>query len=341
MEKNCNIEFLRFISTIAVCLLHIGICWISFFKEGANEDSIILFSLLQTSMLWAVPVFVMITGYLLMPRNISYVKAFEYFKRILVLLLFFGGVFSVIENVYIFKCLDIKIILKSCCDVFMGESWEHLWYLYMLLGLYLILPILCSFNKIPLKEVIIFFLITLTFCSLLPSFNINIGIDYPVRSVYLCLFLIGYFFSIKKLKDRIKLFISNKLLFVILCLITIVTLLLKYYCLKYDYNLNFKYASYSSIFTIIQSAIIFYLVIDNKKINNFIFKSNIIKRFNRCSLGIYITHMIWINLFIKLFHINIMLYNPIIILPSILIILFLSWLTTEILIKCPLLKNYL
>lgn len=98
VKKDNNIEFLRFIATVGVVFVHIGICWISSFGKTASPLQNFQFSTIQHCMFWAVPVFMMITGSLMMQKKeITYHTAFKYFKRIAVLLILFGTIFSWME----------------------------------------------------------------------------------------------------------------------------------------------------------------------------------------------------------------------------------------------------
>ncbi len=106
------------------------------------------------------------------------------------------------------------------------------------------------------------------------------------------------------------------------------------------YGIGFKYSSYISFFTVLQSCALF--VLCNKKQGAFdkFCGSVIVRRFNRCSLGIYIIHMVWINTTIKVLHVNIMPYGLMGIIPMEIIVFLLSRLKTEGMVRLPLLKRY-
>ena len=295
-----------------------------------------IFSTVQHSMFWAVPVFMMITGRLMMCKiKIDYVKAFGYFKRIGLLLVLFGSVFAWMELFFTTRQLNMNILIDGINNMLTGNTWKHLWYLYVLLGIYLILPAL---NELRDKHTIIkaLTLLIILFTSLFPSLHINIGIRFPIDSIYVGYFLLGY------LLYQTKNISTYKWVCAVMLFITFVILIIgKHNELILHKELNWNYSSYTSIITVIQSSALFYLIISNPgKFDKFC-SSTIVKRLNRCSLGIYITHMVWINLIIKITHINIMPYNFYAILPMCLIVLTLSWLTTEILIRLPILKHYL
>lgn len=111
VQKDNNIEFLRFIATVGVVFVHIGICWISAFGKTASALQNFQFSVIQHCMFWAVPVFMMITGSLMMQKkDISYCKSFKYFKRMAILLVLFGTIFSWMELYFGTHTISPKLI---------------------------------------------------------------------------------------------------------------------------------------------------------------------------------------------------------------------------------------
>lgn len=148
-QTNYNLEFLRFIATIGVVFVHVGVCWIAAYGKSASSLANYIFSTIQHCMMWAVPVFMMITGCLMMRKEeLSYRTAFRYFKRIGLLVVMFGTAFAWLELVFINHSISPDIIWKGIINMLQGETWEHLWYLYMLLGIYLILPLLHAYKRI-------------------------------------------------------------------------------------------------------------------------------------------------------------------------------------------------
>lgn len=339
-QKDYNIEFLRFIATVGVIFVHVGVCWISAFGKNASSFQRFEFATVQHSMFWAVPVFMMITGSLMMQKpKISYQKAFGYFKRMAVLLVLFGTVFAWMELYFKFHTINAEIMWGGIFNMLTGCTWKHLWYLYMLLGIYLVLPILNSLNNLRLKELLVFVVCVFVFNSLLPTFGLSCGIDFPIASIYIGYFLTGYL--VVKLNCRNLIFTRP--------IVTLPILLLTFFLLIGDRymtdvlgkNLVIDSSSYSSLFTVVQSVILFWLFTRRKGCFDKFCNMWLIRRFNRCSLGIYIIHMLWINIIIKVFHVDIMPYGLLGIIPVGIIVFLLAWVTTECMIKVPILKRYL
>lgn len=340
VKKDNNIEFLRFIATVGVVFVHIGICWISSFGKTASPLQNFQFSTIQHCMFWAVPVFMMITGSLMMQKKeITYRTSFKYFKRIAVLLILFGTVFSWMELYFSAHEISSKLIWGGILNVLEGNTWKHLWYLYMLLGIYLVLPVLNGMNKMPMKEIGLMTVVILVFNSLFPTFQLECGIAFPIASIYVGYFLMGYLV----LKANDYSFMKGKTsIAVVVLLFTFILLVCdRYLSIVNGEKIGVDCSSYASAFTVLQSVILFWLLTKKKGYFDKFCSMWLIRRFNRCSLGIYIIHMLWINLIIKVFHINIMPYGIWGIIPMGMIVFLLAWVTTEVMIRLPILRRYL
>ena len=209
----------------------------------------------------------------------------------------------------------------------------------MLLGIYLVLPVLNGMNKMPMKELCLLTAFVLLFNSLLPTFRLECGIDFPIASIYVGYFFAGYI--VLKNKDC-SLMNGKTLTMVVILLVTFILRVVdRYFSVVRGENFGMDFSSYTSVFTVIQSAIMFWLFTKKAGAFDKFCSKWLIRRFNRCSLGIYIIHMLWINVIIKVLHINIMPYGLFGIIPVGIIVFVLAWLTTEGLIRMPILRRYL
>lgn len=209
----------------------------------------------------------------------------------------------------------------------------------MLLGIYLVLPILNSLNNLRLKELLFFVVCVFVFNSLLPTFGLSCGIDFPIASIYIGYFMTGYL--VVKLNGKDLIFTKPVVTVPILFLTFFLLMADRYMTEVLGKKLLIDSSSYSSLFTVIQSVILFWLFTRRKGCFDKFSKMWLIRRFNRCSLGIYIIHMLWINIIIKVLHVDIMPYGLLGIIPMGIIVFLLAWVTTECMIKVPILKRYL
>ena len=142
------ISKLRIVATLAVIWLHTnGTIWgnQNLFELTYGQKR--FFAVNYYLMWWAVPVFFMLTGCLLLNKEKS-ITAHEclikYVRRILIALTIFGAFYSLIILVSEGE-RGWWIIPKTIKGVMTGNTFSHLWYCYELIGIYLILPILKCF----------------------------------------------------------------------------------------------------------------------------------------------------------------------------------------------------
>ncbi|MCD8219105.1 MAG: acyltransferase, partial [Ruminococcus sp.] len=94
-------------------------------------------------MMWAVPCFVMVTGALLLDpaRNVTYTKLFrKYIPRMVIALLLFSVVFELLDTRLGGKKIGVRTFLDGIKNAVLGQSWRHMWYLYLMIALYLMMP---------------------------------------------------------------------------------------------------------------------------------------------------------------------------------------------------------
>lgn len=340
MKRVLYLEYLRVICAVAVIIDHICISAIHNFDSVATDYDRFLYNGVQHWSHFAVPVFVMITGFLLLnpQKEIPLSKAIKkYAWRIIAVLLVVGTAFSWLELFFSSKKILISDIFMSILNMFEGHSWNHLWYLYMLIGLYLITPMLkYMVNTISVRELDLFIGIGLFFTSLWPLIKnllkIEIGIDFPISSVYVFYMLLGYRLGNVSFKKR-----SLTLFYAIAILLSVLCFLLAYLEFIESQRELLVLTDYYSPVVVAFASMVF-----------LIFKSYDPQNLSRClqvlsrdSFGIYVFHMLFINILYKVFNISPVIYGFWTIIPIILIVLLLSEITTIIYRKIPIIGKYI
>ena len=94
---------------------------------------------------WAVPAFLMITGALLLDpkRTQSWEKIGRYVARMIAVLLIFCPVYTCMSA----RGITLAAIIDGLGKALTQGSWDHLWYVYALIGLYLLTPILAAYVR--------------------------------------------------------------------------------------------------------------------------------------------------------------------------------------------------
>ena len=168
-------DVLRIVGAASVLLIHISAYLIIYFKNGTHNEwmSGNAIQLLSNA---ANPIFVMLSGALLLQENRSN-EGLAFYKKswipIVILTIgwtvfyafFYAVVLPVLEN----QSPDFRIFVNYCFQM-EGSDYPHLWYLYMLIGLYLIIPILRIIaKKENIKYILIFVLISII-AQFIPEF---------------------------------------------------------------------------------------------------------------------------------------------------------------------------
>jgi surface polysaccharide O-acyltransferase-like enzyme len=185
------VDFLRVTGTFLVVLAHVGV-W----GGGPKWAESLYYTISRTG----VPLFFMISGYLLLPKEedtLTFLK-----KRAWKILIPFFA-WSIIYDVYVNQAmaqtgLTLEAVFRMFIRILRGPRAPHLWYLYALIGLYLFTPILRLFvakarNSDVLYYILLWFLtmpILLIIQGLTP---IHSGFELYYFSGYVGYFLLGLY----------------------------------------------------------------------------------------------------------------------------------------------------
>ncbi len=196
------LDKLRVAATCAVVLLHTvtGIMDATDISEYPLEKCVFLTVL--DLVCWCVPVFLLISGYLFLnpAREFSFRDMlFKYCRRVVAALFLFGVPFAWIELLIRERMFSPDMLWRGLVMVLRGESWSHLWYLYLILFLYLVTPALkYLLKKMPLWSVYAVAGGLLLGGSILPFvkklFSLEQMMTLPDGSIYFFYYICGYLF---------------------------------------------------------------------------------------------------------------------------------------------------
>ncbi|MBM6831326.1 acyltransferase [Faecalicoccus acidiformans] len=338
-EPIYSFYYLRTISCLGIVLLHFMSGAIGLYGSVVTQNELLISKIVLNLLLWCVPCFVMITGALLLDKNkeLSIEKVLKkYVLRILEALLFCCVIFIIYDTVVHKEPIGLCLIVEMIFDFFLGNSWSHLWYLYLLIGIYLLLPIYKVITSNASDKLIKYLLfIYFVFLSLIPMlevFRIHIAFYITVSSIYPFYLFFGYalhheIISLKRYQSLLMFILSS------LCIILLTILNQENMNLDFEPLLN----NYSSIFVVIQSIGIFSLV-DNIKWK----KSAWVKKIDVLTFGVYLVHMIFIRSILKYMSINPFLNIPVLNITILVIMIFiLSLLVVMALKKVPIINKFI
>jgi len=320
-NRNYNLDALRIIACFMVIVIHVAayrwydVPYYTFdFKVYNFYDSLVRS---------AVPLFVMISGVFFLNENKTKDIKKIYLKNISkLIIIYISG--SLLYCIYDFV---IKGYSFSLTNFINGPF--HFWYIPMIIGLYIISPLLSIITNNSSKKIFKYFSVLFVIsCTLKTISNISFipYIDYINILIYklpidlICefysYFLLGYFLynfeiSIKK----------EKIIYIFGIISVFGCSILTYLASNYTGSNTTVFYNEFSIFTFFESIALF-LYFKNCK-NKYLEKhKDKILKIADCTLGIYIIHIIVMNSLFDLNIIKITSFNPIISVPLISIIVF-------------------
>lgn len=252
---------------------------------------------------WAVPVFVMASGALFLnpEKDIPYSKIFKkYVFRLIMVLLSFGYLFALMEKIFEVRALSASVFLGSFVNVLKGESWSHLWFLYMIIGLYICTPpikaMVCNMEK---GAMITFVIIMGIFLSLMPLLSdlmgFKFGVYIPFSGIYILYFILGYLIHSEKICFSNYLsciFISINLVYVIIGQFLPNNIVISGAAIKHLNN--------DSPLSVMMSIGVFSIIKNTVKQHENAFDTF----FAPISFGVYIIHPLFINFLLKFLKFN-------------------------------------
>ncbi|OXB07623.1 acyltransferase [Flavobacterium pectinovorum] len=306
------ISNLRVIAVIAVIFVHTASPLVMKFGVLSNQlwnyanfyDAIFRF---------CVPVFVMISGALLLNKEYEFRTFFiKRFIRIGLPFLFWS-ICYVLYSIFI-KTDDYKklhffgIIKKLIRSVYFGSAY-HLWYVYMLFGLILIIPILNVWISKAKKSEIHYFLLLWSITLLFKNFgfeNYKPAIDLSYFSGYVGYLVLGYYLSVIEIKNIKKWRIIAILVFILGSLITFFS---TYWFSVSKGKIDSSLYDFFSFNVLLASIGIFIFF----RLSNFLnSKTNVVLvQISNLSYGIYLIHVLVLSI-LDSFGINASFINPVI-----------------------------
>lgn len=342
-QKIKYLNNLRVIACLAVVLCHVSAnAW----AGNIYEKQWIVLTIYNAISRFSVPIFVMISGALFLQRDTNIRHLYSHNILKLVIFLNFWGICYQVYHLYIDNnVMSISVIKEAFKRVLCGDTQVHLWYIYMLLGLYILSPVISTWIKNAKKEETEYLLIILfIFCSLYTLFsNLNNTFLWQLCvlaqkmsldncGMYIGYFILGYYLSsidLSAKKRKICYFLGGFGL--ILCILFTVM-----WC-RYNGMPLELFFEYKNPFIVFYSVAIFVFF----KYNLCNFESKIVNTISECTLGIYGVHMfILFGLWNK--GLTTSLFSPVLSVPVMTICVFVSsLLITQIIQFIPILKQWI
>ena len=155
-SRENNFDLLRVICAFAVIVIHVSAQFVGAITsdpmyEGVYFDHILNDALYNGLSRFAVPCFVMLSGAFLLDndRNADFSQFYrKSFKKLLIPVLVFSIIYFLYDYVLLIgkifvlhkEVLSVAILLEPVKQLIAGAPFYHMWYMYMLIGLYALVP---------------------------------------------------------------------------------------------------------------------------------------------------------------------------------------------------------
>lgn len=335
-------DILRVIATLAVMIIHVSATNYGDLSPHAYEWNIL--NIYDSLVRWCVPMFVMLSGmFFLNPKKpLSLKKLYtKYIYRITLALLVWGSIYQLYKGI-LKHTIDRHFFVDTIRIFLQGETHYHLWFLYMIIGLYIVTPILRMFIQSAKKRDIEYFLIIgFIFTSLIPTIqhfypfhhftpfliklDVNLVLGFPLY------YMMGYYLSQYSLSKNIRNF------YYILGILSVFITIIGTRMLSLDKGspdtFLYDYLRSNVFFTSIALFLFFKEFFSKKQFNQT--SLSVISVLSKYSFGMYLVHDMIRTLLMKIGLENVS-FNPLVSVPFIAVCLFIiSFIITFLIRKIP------
>ena len=297
-KRNYSYIYIRSLGCLAVICMHVVYSALLLNKESLGFTAKFISTAVTYCLMWAVPCFVMVTGALLLrPEKIIGCKQLRtrYISRVAGALILFVLAYRVFDVFMDKEEKTVTNFLLGFKEVFTGDTWAHMWYLYLLIGLYILLPF---YKKIAGasggREIKYLLLVYFIFISLLPVleiFGLKTAFYIHVSTIYPFYLFAGYAIASGIIK------IKKPVAAAVFVLSTALTVLITYLSLTTEKEFA-PLIGYSSVPVVLQSLSLFALLFSKNGKEPAHMKKPL-ALFDSCGFGIYLVHMIFVRLILR------------------------------------------
>ena len=339
-RRETELDILRLLSMLCVITMHV--CGGTLDELPSKSFNFIVINSLFSIITWCIPVFIMISGGLFLDpkKEITINKIFtKYIKRFIIAFLFWTIIYQMYYYISATASGGNTLNLKGFIyEGILGAY--HMWYLYMLAGLYIMTPVLRKITES--KAITEYFLIIFLIFSALQNYGVSIpiigdlisavmaNISLPFGVTFIGCFILGFYIKSFDIPRKIEymLYIFSVFLLIFNCLVFSVPALKS---ISEIWSVKYLMPN-----IIIESAGIYTFFV--KRVSKFEFSERTVKFFSKLTeygFGVYLVHAL-INAIIGLTGWTATTISPFLSVPLLtLIIYFISLLATVLIRKIP------
>lgn len=341
-KRNPSLDILRIVAVLAVIMIHCSGAFVTNYKQFSSE--FIFGNLFDSIARIGVPLFLMISGALFLDENKKItIKSIlsKNVKSLAIITITWAVIYSAVYNVIFPLLIGDTITIKA---FFIGiiNGHGHMWFLYMIMGLYVIVPFLKKFVCKENKGMVLFFIaVSFVVEFLLPTID-KICVQHLDFNLigswinkfhlnffggFITYFLIGWFIVHVGIKQKyikhIIYFLGVASLVFIIC----------YVLFTGDYKTAYENIG-APVFIY---SVSMFLALNNIKFNPKTKALKILEKFSNLTFGVYIIHILVLSVFSKLYPYN--KHCALYIMISFVAVGCCSFLCSYIISKIPILKK--
>lgn len=350
--RQYHLDYLRVFASIAIILLHVAAQNMNYVELAGTEWNI--YNFCNGLSRWGVPVFVMISGALFLPREIPTKTLYKkYISRMAITYVVWSAFYAIVDPIgNLIFTEGYQISLLEIVGNFISGA-VHLWFLPMIIGLYMCIPLIKPLTKN--DNLIKYFLgLSFVFCfiktqsELVATYLLNGSIATLFQNIntifhnfhldfvfgFSSYFILGFYLNKTDMtkKHRMIIYILGVIGFML-------TVLLNLLASKNAGKSSEAFYSATSVNVLLMSVAVFVWFKYNAKGNDKLNK--IIIKLSKYSFGAFLVH-IFILKVLHSFGIQSTSFHPVLSVPSITIFATLvSYLISSVLNKIPVIKKYM
>ncbi len=351
-QRQYHLDYLRVFASIFIILLHVSAQNISYVDLAGTEWNI--YNICNGASRWGVPVFVMMSGALFLPREIPTKTLYKkYISRMAIAYVVWSAFYAIVDPIgsLVFK-EGYQISFVEIIGNFISGA-VHLWFLPMIIGLYMCIPLIKQLIKND-KLIKYFLLLSFVFCfiktqaelvtthllggnshlifehinTLFKNFNINLVLGFASY------FILGYYLNETEISKK-----HRKIIYALGVIGLIFTILLNLFASKNAGKSLEVFYSANSVNVLLMSMAIFVWFKYNTKGSDRLNK--VIIKLSKYSFGAFLVHIFVLQI-LHVLGIQSTSFHPVLSVPSITIFTtIISYLISFVLNKIPVIKKYI
>ncbi len=342
IKRIISLDIARIFAILAVIMIHCSTNFVV--KYGINTEEFLWGNIFDSVSRIGVPLFLMISGALFLDENKEITLRtilFKYVKKIIIITALWEIIYAFVYKVLIPLVNNNPISIKGIILTLIDGHY-HMWFLYMIIGIYIVTPF---FKKIVCKEnkglVLFFILFSFSIQFLIPTINYIIAKCYKWKYLlewvnkfrldffdgYIAYFLVGWYIVHVGIKTK-----WIKKAVYALGIISLVGMII-YVHFTGDYNIAYVNMG---VPVFIYSVSVF-LFVNDIKINVKEKTAKVLVDISNLVFSVYLVHAFVLDGFMKFF---VYAGNPLLyILLEFLFVVFVSYIVSYVISKIPLVKK--